>query len=139
MSTSSAVARTGYGKGDRAVARAAFAEEVVAALEPEFQKLVYGDKADKGKKSRQTLLLGKPELDWLAREAERLAAQLADAAAAKKAVAEWAKDKNYKAMSENSRPARRPRRRLVRPHGHLRSRRQYRGAGACRPCLHRPW
>ena len=44
-----------------------FADDIVAALEPEFQKLVYGDKADKGKKSRQTLLLGKPELAWLAR------------------------------------------------------------------------
>ena len=48
-----------------------FSDDVVTALEPEFQKLVYGDKADKGKKSRQTLLLGKPELDWLAKEAER--------------------------------------------------------------------
>ncbi|MCW2286078.1 CRISPR system Cascade subunit CasC [Rhodoblastus acidophilus] len=79
-----------------------FADDIVAALEPEFQKLVYGDKADKGKKSRQTLLLGRPELDWLAREAERLAAEASDASAAKKAVAEWAKTKTYKAMSENS-------------------------------------
>ena len=38
-----------------------FAEDVVNAIEPEFQKLVYGEKADKGKKSRQTLLLGQPE------------------------------------------------------------------------------
>ena len=52
-----------------------FTAEIVAALEPEFQQLVYGDKADKGEKSRQTLLLGKPELDWLAREAERLASR----------------------------------------------------------------
>ena len=78
-----------------------FHEDIVAALEPEFQQLVYGDKADKGKKSRQTLLLGKPELDWLAQEAERLAAKATDAAAAKKAVADWRKDKNYKAMREN--------------------------------------
>jgi CRISPR system Cascade subunit CasC len=78
-----------------------FADDVIAALEPEFQKLVYGDKADKGKKSRQTLLLGAPELDWLAREAERMAGEAANAAEAKKAVAEWAKSKNYKAMSEN--------------------------------------
>ena len=79
-----------------------FADDIVAALEPEFQKLVYGEKADKGKKSRQTLLLGKPELDWLAREAERLATEATDASAAKKAVTDWAKSKNYKAMSENS-------------------------------------
>lgn len=81
--------------------RKRFAEEVVAAIEPEFQKLVYGEKADKGKKSRQTLLLGKPELDWLAREAERLARDSADAAAAKRAAADWARNKNYRAMSEN--------------------------------------
>lgn len=79
-----------------------FPDDVVAALEPEFQKLVYGDKADKGKKSRQTLLLGKPELDWLAQEAERLASESQDATTAKKSVVDWAKDKNFKAMSQNS-------------------------------------
>lgn len=79
-----------------------FAEDVVNAIEPEFQKLVYGEKADKGRKSRQTLLLGQPELNWLAREAKRLAEHAKDAATAKKAVAEWVKDKNFKAMRENS-------------------------------------
>jgi CRISPR system Cascade subunit CasC len=79
-----------------------YPDDVVAAIEPEFQKLVYGDKADKGKKSRQTLLLGKPELDWLAKEAERLAGGASNGEAAKKAVAEWVKDKNFKAMSENT-------------------------------------
>ncbi|MGY0833781.1 type I-E CRISPR-associated protein Cas7/Cse4/CasC [Azospirillum argentinense] len=69
-----------------------FPAEVVDALEPEFQKAVYGEKADKGKRSRQTLLLGAPELAWLAGEAERLAAAAAgDAKAAKAAVADWAK------------------------------------------------
>ena len=82
--------------------RGHFSDDVVNALEPEFQKLVYGEKADKGKKSRQTLLLGQPELEWLAREAKRLAEGAVDAAAAKKAVAEWVKDKNFKAMSENT-------------------------------------
>lgn len=82
--------------------RGQFPDEVVNALEPEFQKLVYGDKADKGKKSRQTLLLGQPELDWLAREAKRLADGATDKKAAEKAVAEWVKDKNFKAMRENS-------------------------------------
>lgn len=82
--------------------RGRFPDDVVAALEPEFQKLVYGDKADKGKKSRQTLLLGKPELDWLAKEAETLAIGAGDAAAAKKSVVEWIKDKNYKAMSQGA-------------------------------------
>ena len=82
--------------------RGQFAEDVVNALEPEFQKLVYGEKADKGKKSRQTLLLGQPELDWLAREARKIADGAKDKKAAEKAVAEWVKDKNFKAMKESS-------------------------------------
>ncbi|QCO00136.1 type I-E CRISPR-associated protein Cas7/Cse4/CasC (plasmid) [Azospirillum argentinense] len=80
-----------------------FSPEVVKALEPEFQKAVYGEKADKGKRSRQTLLLGAPELAWLAGEAERLAAGAAgDAKAAKAAVADWAKafKDNIKALRE---------------------------------------
>ncbi|MTJ82937.1 MAG: type I-E CRISPR-associated protein Cas7/Cse4/CasC [Telmatospirillum sp.] len=81
-----------------------FSQEIVDALEPEFQKIVYGEKAEtgkKGKKSRQTLLLGQPELDWLAREAAALAASADSPEAAGKAVAEWRKGRNYKAMSEN--------------------------------------
>ena len=65
--------------------------EVIEVLEPEFQKAVYGDKADKGKQSRQTLLFGAPEIRWLAAEAERLAAASDSAKAAKAAVADWAK------------------------------------------------
>ncbi|MBU0726653.1 MAG: type I-E CRISPR-associated protein Cas7/Cse4/CasC [Alphaproteobacteria bacterium] len=79
-----------------------YPEEVVQALEPAFQQLVYGKNADKGKKSRQTLLLGQPELDWLAGQAERIASEFADAKAAEKAVADWTKDKNFKAMAENA-------------------------------------
>lgn len=82
--------------------RERFSEDVMNALEPAFQKLVYGEKGPKGKKSRQTLLLGQPELAWLAVKAEEIAAAAADAKAAEKAVAEWAKDKNFKAMSENA-------------------------------------
>jgi CRISPR system Cascade subunit CasC len=82
--------------------RGRYPEEILATLEPEFQKLVYGDKADKGKKSRQTLLLGEPELNWLAQEAERLAAGASKAEEAKKAIGEWRKDKNFKAMSKNA-------------------------------------
>ena len=79
-----------------------YPDEIVAALEPEFQKAVYGDKADKGKKSRQTLLLGAPEIAWLAREAERLAAEVDDADMAKEVLAEWAKafKDNIKALRE---------------------------------------
>jgi CRISPR system Cascade subunit CasC len=85
--------------------RARFAEDVLQELEPEFQKAVYGDKADKGKQSRQTLLLGAPELTWLATQAEALAQESAgDAKAAKKAVLAWAaafKD-NIKVFRENT-------------------------------------
>ncbi|MCY1668966.1 type I-E CRISPR-associated protein Cas7/Cse4/CasC [Rhizobium sp. SL86] len=82
--------------------RGRFADEVVNALEPAFQKLVYGDNGAKGKKSRQTLLLGEPEITWLAARAEDIAASATDAKAAEKAVAEWAKDKNFKTMTEGA-------------------------------------
>jgi CRISPR system Cascade subunit CasC len=84
--------------------RATFAKEIVDALEPEFQKAVYGNNADKGKQSRQTLLFGKPETDWLAAEAAKLAAGAKDAAAAKAAAGEWAKTfkGNIKAMREGA-------------------------------------
>ncbi|MBF0192640.1 MAG: type I-E CRISPR-associated protein Cas7/Cse4/CasC [Magnetococcales bacterium] len=78
-----------------------YPEGVVKALDLAFQKLVYGEKGDT-KKSRQTLLLGQPELAWLAAQADRIAAASIDAKGAEKAVAEWAKDKNFKAMSENA-------------------------------------
>jgi CRISPR system Cascade subunit CasC len=79
-----------------------YPDEVVDALEPEFQKAVYGEKADKGKRSRQTLLFGAPEIVWLANEAERLAAGAASAEAAKTAAVEWAKafKDNIKAQRE---------------------------------------
>ncbi|AWK85352.1 type I-E CRISPR-associated protein Cas7/Cse4/CasC [Azospirillum thermophilum] len=82
--------------------RAEFPKEVIDALEPELQKAVYGEKADKGKRSRQTLLLGAPELAWLAGEAKRLAAEATDAKAAKTGVADWAKSfkDNIKALRE---------------------------------------
>ena len=48
-----------------------FSEDVVAALEAEFQLAVYGDKGG-DRASRQTLLLGEPELKWLNRQAEDL-------------------------------------------------------------------
>ncbi|SIR19043.1 CRISPR-associated protein, Cse4 family [Rhizobium sp. RU20A] len=82
--------------------RGRYADEIVNALEPAFQRLVYGKSGDKGKQSRQTLLLGAPELAFLAAGAEAIAAAAGDAKAAEKAVDEWAKDKTFKAMSENS-------------------------------------
>jgi CRISPR system Cascade subunit CasC len=78
--------------------------EIVDALEPELQKAVYGEKADKGKRSRQTLLFGAPELRWLAGEAEKLVVGANDAASVKNAAADWAKNfkKNIETLRENT-------------------------------------
>ena len=79
----------------------AYPEDVVKKLDAAFQKFVYGEKADKGKKSRQTLLLGAPELDWLAERAKEIAkAANGDPAAAEKDVSKWMKDKNFRALAE---------------------------------------
>ena len=69
-----------------------YREDVLQALEPEFQKAVYGDKADKGKASRQSLLLGAPEIRWLAKQAELLAGKVTNAAEIKSATETWSKD-----------------------------------------------
>lgn len=83
--------------------RGPFDEEVVKALEPAFQALVYGPKGSEGKDKRQTLLLGEPELTWLADKAKEIAEEAAgDSKAAAKLVEKWAKGKNFKAMSENA-------------------------------------
>lgn len=70
----------------------------IAVLNDLFQKLVYGDKGTE-KKSRQTLIMGAPELNWLAQEAAKLAPQiegcLADASTApadKKALEKLVKE-----------------------------------------------
>ena len=69
--------------------RGRFPDDVIAALEPEIQMAVYGDKG-KTKKSRQTLLLGAPEIAWLAGEAERLAEEgQGNAKSTTTAVQEW--------------------------------------------------
>lgn len=81
-----------------------YPEAVIKALEPVFQKAVYGDKADKGKRSRQTLLLGETEIAWLAGEAARLAAEINDPEPAKTALDEWSKNfrDNIKALREKT-------------------------------------
>jgi len=81
-----------------------YSDDIINTLEPELQKAVYGEKADKGKQSRQTLLFGAPEIAWLAREAETLAAEATDAASAKETVANWAKSfkKNIEVLRENA-------------------------------------
>lgn len=82
--------------------RGKYPDDVVDAIDAGFQKIVYGEKADKGKKSRQTLLLGEPELAWLATRSARIAAEATDAKAATKAVEALAKTANFKAMAGNA-------------------------------------
>lgn len=80
-------------------------EEVIRAIEPEFQIAVYGDKGT-SRQARQTLLLGERELAWLRAEAERLVAEAGgDAAAAKAAAAEWRKPPVFKANVKAMREA----------------------------------
>ncbi len=84
--------------------RKQFSDDIAAALEPEFQAAVYGDKGT-SKKGRQTLLLGEPELNWLRDEAERLAKESeGDTEAIKAAAKKWGQDfkRNIKALRENT-------------------------------------
>ena len=88
--------------------RRRFTPEVVAALEPEFQVAVYGDKGQ-DKKGRQTLLFGATELEWLAAQAEQLAKQAAGSPDAAATIADrWRGKKsrefrmNIRAMRESS-------------------------------------
>ena len=76
-----------------------FPADVVSAVEREIQQAVYGEKGI-ARTSRQSLLLGAPEIGWLSAEAERLATGAKDAADAKRAASEWKKEyrQNIKAM-----------------------------------------
>ena len=81
-----------------------FAEDVVNAVETEFQMAVYGDKGTT-KRGRQTLLLGEPELKWLEGQALQVAEQAdGDAKKASKAAQAWRKDfrANIKSMREST-------------------------------------
>ncbi|MXZ82071.1 MAG: type I-E CRISPR-associated protein Cas7/Cse4/CasC [Gammaproteobacteria bacterium] len=73
---------------------------VLDELEKVFNEVVYGDKgADK--KSRQTLLLGNVEIEWLKKEAERLLAEAGDDSKAMQNLAKnWGKEgrENFKTM-----------------------------------------
>lgn len=84
--------------------RERFPNEVVAALEPEFQMAVYGDKGA-SKVGRQTLLLGAPEIGWIGAEALRIADQAAGSPeAAATAAKNWRKEfrANIRAMRDNA-------------------------------------
>ena len=76
---------------------------VVDSIEARFQVAVYGDKGtDRG--SRQPLLLGEPEIEYLAKNAREIAeGSSSDPEAADKAAAEWAKSAkaNMKALRES--------------------------------------
>ena len=76
--------------------------EVVKVISGAFQTAVYGDKgADRA--SRQPLLLGEPEIEYLAAEALKIAQEHGvDAKSAKKAATDWAKESrmNMKALRE---------------------------------------
>ena len=75
---------------------------VVDAIEARFQAAVYGDKGTE-RASRQPLLLGEPEIEYLATKAREIAeANGSDPKAADKAAAEWARQAqaNMKALRE---------------------------------------
>lgn len=79
-------------------------EAVLKAIREVLLKAVYGEKGV-DKKSRQTLLLGQAEVDFLTETAKQLVAEAAsDAKAAKAAAEAWAKagKANLKAMGENA-------------------------------------
>ena len=65
-----------------------YPDEVIDAVEEVFQKAVYGDKGHE-KKRRQPLLLGDPEIRYLAAEARRFAEMPANEV--KQALKEWEK------------------------------------------------
>lgn len=81
-----------------------FPQDVLAAMEPEFQMAVYGDKGTT-RSNRQTLLFGAPELHWLRDQARTLAAGAAgDAEAAGKAASAWRNEfkANIKTLREQT-------------------------------------
>ncbi|KQM13738.1 type I-E CRISPR-associated protein Cas7/Cse4/CasC [Sphingomonas sp. Leaf24] len=71
--------------------RARFDKDMVDAVEEAFITKFYGKNA-KDKQQRQALLFGRPELAWLASEAERLLAESASAAGVKAAADIWVKE-----------------------------------------------
>ncbi len=77
--------------------------KAIEAIEAAFQRAVYGSK---GETSRQPLLLGEPEVSYLAKQAQEIAdAHGNDAQAAEKAAKDWEKSAkaNMKALRDSSR------------------------------------
>ena len=78
--------------------------ETIRAISTAFQTAVYGEKGD-DRKTRQPLLLGEPEIVYLASEARKSAQEHGDdPKAAEDAATKWAKDSkaNLKALRDNS-------------------------------------
>ena len=78
--------------------------KAIEAIEAAFQRAVYG--SDKGETSRQPLLLGEPEVMYLANQAQGIAeAHGSDPSAAEKAAKDWEKNAkaNMKALRDGSR------------------------------------
>ena len=78
-------------------------EEIIKIIEDEFQLAVYGDRGGT-RQGRQPLLLGEPEIEYLAREARKIAdAHGTDPEAASDAAKAWRKaaNANMKAMRED--------------------------------------
>ena len=79
-------------------------QKAIKAIEAAFQRAVYG--SDKGETSRQPLLLGEPEVAYLATQARELAdAHGNDSQAAEQAAKVWEKNAkaNMKALRDGSR------------------------------------
>ena len=76
--------------------------DVINAIETAFQTAVYGEKGDK-RSNRQPLLLGEPEIAYLAEEARKIAQDHGgDPKAAQAAATEWVKNSkaNMKALRD---------------------------------------
>ncbi len=83
--------------------KASHDEEIIKVIGDEFQLAVYGDRGGT-RQGRQPLLLGEPEIEHLASEAQKIAdTHGADPEAAEKAAKAWRKDANanMKALREN--------------------------------------
>lgn len=78
-------------------------EEIIKVIGEEFQLAVYGDRGGT-RTGRQPLLLGEPEIEYLSREAQKIAdAHGTDPEAAEEAAKDWRKaaNANMKTLREN--------------------------------------
>ena len=116
-------------------------QDVVGAISAAFQTAVYGDKgADRA--NRQPLLLGEPEIEYLATEARQIAeGHRHDPKAAASAAAAWSKEVQGELEGAARRLCRPGRycRCVVRSDGHVGCRSEHRRGNPRCPRLHRPF